>query len=194
MSDPIAQSPLRQRLPLAGGDCIALSERAFDGLISLRGDAGELNKAKLELPNTPGLVNDAGGYTALWISPDEWLLHTAPENIEQILREITQNLSGLHHQLIDLSDQFGVLEVVGPKSCDVLSKLTQTDLHERAFKPNTAKTAVLGKCSVILWKTGGSEMPVVRIILRRSFADYLWCLIADAAGEWGMQRAALLTG
>ena len=67
-------------------------------------------------------------------------------------------------------------------------KLTTLDLHPRAFKTGMVAGSMFGRTQATLWQaTDDAEEggPLFRLIVRWSMADYLWCLIADAAREWG---------
>jgi len=75
-----------------------------------------------------------------------------------------------------------ILELSGDKARALLLKGCPLDLHPSVFKPGQCAQSVLGKTSVTLWQI--ADAPVYRMIVRRSFADYLGHWLIDAAREF----------
>ena len=78
-------------------------------------------------------------------------------------------------------------------------KLTTLDLHPRAFKAGMVAGSMFGRTQATLWQVTddgrvGRGGPLFRLIVRWSMADYLWCLIADAAREWGVPEEQPVEG
>ena len=57
----------------------------------------------------------------------------------------------MHHQLVDVSDYYTIIEVAGPKAREALMKLTTLDLHPRAFKPGMVTGSVFGRANAMIW-------------------------------------------
>jgi len=105
------------------------------------------------------------------------------------LRTAEGALEGLHHQLVDVSDYYTVIDVAGRKSRELLMKLTTLDLHARAFILGMVAGSVFGRANALLWQTrsdADEAGPAFRLFVRWSMADYLWCIVAEAGREWGM--------
>ena len=196
--DPRARSPLAHRAPLAG-DGLRLAERPFEGLLVLRGEwqvVGEpfRHEAGLELPRACRGTARGPDLTPLWLAPDEWLLATpAVERAAGLLPRLTVALADRHHQLVDVSDYHTVIELAGAAARDALAKLVAVDLHRRAWRLDEVLGTLLGKAVVQLWLVADEEDadgPAVRIVVRRSQADYVWCLLAEAGREWGLPAQA----
>ncbi len=191
---PVRRSPLHHRTPIEGeGGAIRISERPFLGKFILRADkdqaVGPLREAfGLGLPFDPLTSSSGGRISFLWLGPDEWMIVTEPEEADACFGRAERALAGLHHQLVKVGDYYTLIEVSGPSARETLMKLTTLDLHPRAFKTGMVAGSMFGRTQATLWQaTDDAEEggPLFRLIVRWSMADYLWCLIADAAREWG---------
>lgn len=175
--------------PAAAG--ITLSERPFRAMIDLRGDptdaaflAAARATAGVELPLEPNTTRRSGSLTALWLGPDEWLI-TAPAGEERALAPtLRAGLAGHHAAVIDLTESRTVIAVSGVPARDLLAKGCTLDLHPRAFPVGACAQTGLARAGVLLHLV--DEGPTFEITIPRSFADYLWAWLADAAREYGV--------
>jgi heterotetrameric sarcosine oxidase gamma subunit len=181
---------------------IRLAEMPFLGKFILRADPDEaverLREALgLGLP-FDALTSSTSGETAfLWMGPDEWMMVTGPGEAEARVEQASAALAGTHHQLVDVTDYHTVIALGGPRSRELLMKLTTLDLHPRAFRPGMVTGSVFGRANATIWQTiddGAEGGPEFRLFVRWSMADYLWCLLADAGGEWGVPAQTPIKG
>ena len=96
-----------------------------------------------------------------------------------------------------MSSYYTTIELAGPRARDMLMKLTTLDLHPSAFTTGQVAGSLFGRAQATLWQVDADETeggPVFRLFVRRSMADYLWCLLAEAGFEWGMPKQAPLSG
>jgi len=191
MTDARWRSPLAHRAAVAGAG-IRLAERPYLQLWSLRGDpmriAVDVQTATgLRLPRAARQTARAGEFTALWLAPDEWLLHLAANASPAPVSALAAALAERHHQLVEVSDYYTGIELAGARVRDLLAKLVAVDLHRRHFGAGEVVGTLLAKASVQLWMTADEAMgePRVLVLVRRSLADYVWCLLAEAGREWG---------
>ena len=201
--DAHRRSPLFHRRPIEGeGGAIRMAERPFIGKFILRADpklVADLihGAAGTKLP-TEALTSATAGDTAiLWLGPDEWMIVTAPEEVEHRLAAARSVLSQVHHQLVDVSDYYTLIELSGPRAREALMKLTTLDLHPRAFKVGMVAGSVFAHANALLWQLADDAAeagPVFRLIVRWSMADYLWCLLSEAGREWSMPREVPVKG
>jgi sarcosine oxidase subunit gamma len=198
---PVRRSPLAHRAPIEG-EGVRIAERAFVGKFTLRADPHEAVE-RLRVALGIGLPFDAstsstnGETSFLWMGPDEWMLVTAPGEAEARSREALDVLAGTHHQLVEVSDYYTIVEVAGGRARELLMKLTTLDLHPRAFRVGMVTGSVFGRANATIWQVaddGGDGGPVFRLFIRWSMADYLWCLIADAGRQWGMPEQVPVKG
>jgi heterotetrameric sarcosine oxidase gamma subunit len=196
---PRRQSPLSHRAAIAG-DGARMAELPFLGKFILRADpdeaAARLAPIGLMLPRDP-LQSSAAEAGLLWLGPDEWMLVTPPAEAARTASDAAQALAGTHHQLVDVSDYYTVIELSGPKARELLMKLTTLDLHPRAFKAGMVAGSLFGRANAILWQTlddASDGGPTFRLVIRWSMADYLWCALADAGREWGVPEQRPVKG
>lgn len=169
----------------AAGD-LSLSEVAFSTNISVRvapGTAGYDAVAAATGVGLPAKVTEVSGevssVAALWLGPDEFLVSVQEDaglgaNLEEALG---QNPG----QVVDLSANRSVLELVGAKAPLVLRKSCPADLHPRAFGVNQAITTSLANIPVLLWRTGEESW---RIMPRASFTEHTVRWLIDAMLEF----------
>jgi sarcosine oxidase subunit gamma len=119
----------------------------------------------------------AGVRTALWLGPDEQLLLAPLADGEVIARQLRESLGALPHSLVDVSHRQIALEVSGLQAQNVLNAGCPLDLHLESFPVGACTRTVLGKCDIVLWRTGATAF---HIEVWRSFAEYASRFLAEA--------------
>jgi sarcosine oxidase, subunit gamma len=165
---------------------IRLQERAFLGHINLRCDPGDaaltgaIERAlECGLPRKPNTFElTPAGLKVLWLGPDEWLVVT-PEGGEEMLatalrRAVGDGFAGV----VELGSGQTVIEIAGPRAREVIAKGCPLDLHPRAFGPGSCAQSRLARALVTIAQVDGT--PTFELIVRRSFADYVWRWLTDA--------------
>lgn len=196
MSDARRRSPLAHRKALnAQGDALAMAEVPHLDRFVLRGLAGALGEqvAKvfgIELPQEAGtfLADEAQERRLIWISPDEWMAVVPDGDGARLGAELAAALAGQHSQIVDVCDYYTSIALSGPSARAALMKVSLIDLHEEAFRAGHAVSSIYGKAQAILscLKSEPAKGEKFEFIVRRSLADYLWCLLADAGREFGL--------
>ena len=172
---------------------VTVREKKLLGHLTLRGDARDpafsegVHKALgIELPVALSLV--AKGETSLqWMGPDEWLLIVPGGeefSVEQALREA---LAGQHIAVVNVSGGQQLLELRGPHVRDVLMKSTSYDVHPDNFPVGKAVGTVFAKSQLVIRHTGEDTW---ELLIRRSFSDYWWLWLQDAAAQYGLSVEA----
>jgi sarcosine oxidase subunit gamma len=142
------------------------------------------------LPGT-GAVARAGGLAVLWLGPDEWLVLADVGEEGALAARLGDALAGLHTSVVDVTDNWTEIRLAGARARDVLAKGCPIDLHPRAFGPERVAQSMIGAVDVILAETAeGPDGPVYAIMVRRSFAPFLWDWLADAGLEYGVAVGA----
>ncbi|MEL7544807.1 MAG: sarcosine oxidase subunit gamma family protein [Pseudomonadota bacterium] len=188
------RSPLGHRNSLGDANGrIAIAEAPFLAMVQVRGTPDDVANAvrdvtDLELPDTAGTCARSGETSVIWLSPDEWVIIGAPHGEHAIVDGLSAALGNHHAQVVNVSDYFTTIRLAGPGARDVLAKIVMHDLHPRAFSKGHAIATLLGHAGGWLEmtddETGGG--PAFQIYVRRSMADYLWCLLADGGREFGL--------
>lgn len=194
MVDTVENGSARQRSPLSGksnwlGTKTAISERAFLGKLTLRGRiedpafaAAVESVVGARLPVTPNTSTFAGTSILTWVGPDEWLIFTADGAEQKMLIALRQALAGMHAAVVDVSDYYTVIRVAGERARDVLAKGCPLDLHPSVFKTGNCAGSLYNKATIRLLQM--DDAPTYDIMVRWTFADYLWKHLVKAAEEW----------
>ena len=180
---------------------VRLGERAFQGQINLRGDPGNKDfvdaaasvlGARLPTkPNTSAGSDDlSDGPRALWLAPGEWLVISAAATESGIIGSLAEATAGCGGSVTDVSDARTVICLSGRHARDVLMKGCPLDLHPAVFAPGQCAQSLLARASMILYRradeavAGGASFD---IHVARSFAEYLWTWLEDAAVEYDLR-------
>jgi len=125
-----------------------------------------------------------------WLGPDTWLYIASDGEISKTaLSSFAQ--AGVRGQVTDVSHHYTHFEVSGPRARDALQKLSTLDLHRSVFASGDVAGTLFARASVIL---AAREDDCFDLIVRRSYADYLWCLVANAGYEYGLPEQTPLAG
>ncbi len=152
--------------------------------ISLR--VAKKNAAKLtkplgfKLPAAPKSTNSKGARSALWLGPDEWLVFA--ENDTDAANIMTK-LDKLDCSAVDISQRNTAIAVSGPGVQNLLSAGCPQNLSLDAFPVGACSRTVFGKVEIILWR---KQEEVFQIEVWRSFSDYLWTFLQEAAKDAGI--------
>jgi sarcosine oxidase subunit gamma len=107
-------------------------------------------------------------------------LLTSVEDGPETSRLLREALTGAPHAVVDVSHRQIAFEVGGPQASTALSAGCPLDLHIREFPVGMCTRTLLGKASIVLWRTGAETFHVE---VWRSFADYASRFLAAAARE-----------
>lgn len=125
------------------------------------------------LPTTPCRSNRAEDRAALWLGPDEWLI-IADQDTELPVRQPAASI-------VDVSHAITGFVVSGPRATWAINAFCALDLHLSAFPVGMCTRTLFGKAQVILWRL---DVDTFRIEVARSFAPYVWDLLAEARREF----------
>ena len=183
--------------PVPGGPAdagVRLSERPHRAKINLRGDGDAFRQAVAEaigtaLPTAANTANNGDDIAVLWLGPDEWLVTAPPGTEGDLVARLTGAVDSHHAAVVDVTDNFTTIRIAGPAARTALAKGCPLDLHPRAFGPGRVAQSVVAQVDVILHQVAGDDGvagPAFDLIVRRSFAEYLWQILADAGREYGV--------
>ena len=177
---------------------VRMAEVPHLGKLSLRGspdDHAFLNAVAASFgvglplaPNTSATSDAAGGSLALWLGPDEWLLVTPPGEEGALAASLAEGLAGIHSAVVDITDNSTTLRLSGPRVRDVLAKGVPIDVHPRAFPAGKVVQTLCVHADIILHRRDDepNQSPVFELTVRRSFAEYVWLWLLDAAEEFAV--------
>jgi sarcosine oxidase subunit gamma len=173
---------------------VVVREAAFLGHLMLRGSvadpgfvAGVERALGVALPVDAGdLSFDARREVSLqWMSPDEWLL-IVPGGAEfDAELRLHAELTG-HYAVINVSGGQTVLELRGPAVAEVLMKCTGYDVDPARFAVGRGVGTTFAKTTALIRRVAEQRW---QLVIRRSFADYIYRWLLDASEEFGVHVA-----
>ena len=134
------------------------------------------------LPLSPLSSVEQGDLVVRWIAPDEWLITLPNSKVFDLETRFRAEMNG-HHSLVNGSGGMTVYKLRGDRVVDMLKKSTPVDLHDSEFPVGKVVSTVFAKAGAVIRRTGESEF---ELVVRRSFADYIWLWIQDASQEYGL--------
>ena len=129
----------------------------------------------IELPAAPKSSTIAGPVMALWLGPDEWLLIGEPGND---LNAKLASAEGGDFSAVDISHRNTAITVTGERAAIALSAGCPQDLSLAAFPVGACSRTILGKAEIVLLREAENAF---RVECWRSFSDYVWKYLVDAA-------------
>jgi len=162
-----------------------LSEKRFLGKINLRlepeTDALEAVRGVVGAapPTAIGGVALAEGRTILCYGPNEWLLVVPPGAERALVPALEAALGGRHVAVTEVSETLAVVNLSGPDARGVLAKGCTLDLHPRVFGPGRCARSGLAKAVALIHQL--DDEPSYDLYVDRTFAEYLWLWLEDAA-------------
>ena len=195
---PLAHLGLAGRAREGGGAAgVTMSERPLPGIVDLRGEHKAVSAA-FELafgfalpaePNTAAGKGKAGTktqVTALWLGPDQWWVLGAEPG--KLAAKLVKAVESQPAAITEVGESRACLRVAGPHARDLLAKGCPLDLHPRVFAPGACAQSLLAKATVLIHQV--DEAPTYDVYVLRSFAEYLWLWLEDAANEYGLAVTA----
>lgn len=134
------------------------------------------------IPLMPLTSVEHGDLVVRWIAPDEWLISLPNDRVFDLEKRFRAEMNG-HHSLVNGSGGMTVYKLRGKHVIDMLKKSTPVDLHDSEFPVGKVVSTVFAKAGAVIRRTGASEF---ELVVRRSFADYIWLWIQDASQEYGL--------
>ena len=170
---------------------VSFCEAPVTGLLVLRA-RGEKNALQAALKSVLSLaLPDALQSTAdtneihcvRWVAPDEWMLSCPIDEAFDIENRLRASLGDKSAAIVNVSGGYTLLRLSGPHANDVLKKSTAYDVHPAHFAPGKVVNTVFAKAQVTMRCIDAGDY---ELIVRRSFADYLWHWVQVAAREYGL--------
>ncbi|MDL2405488.1 sarcosine oxidase subunit gamma [Rhizobium calliandrae] len=176
-----------RKLPLAGrhggAATVRLTAAAPASRISLRAPAESIPglswALKLDIPQRPKTSSHKDGRYALWLGPDEWLI--IDESGVDLLG--LPGDAGVLYAATDISHRNTAIIVSGPGAETSLAGGCPQDLSLQAFPVGACSRTLFGKAEVVLLRI---DEETFRVEVWRSFSDYAFGLLAEAAEDAGL--------
>ena len=159
--------------------------------INLRGKRREFltnigKNLNMILPTEANTSTTSDKLTAIWLSPDEWMIVSNQlvskdsnkyETHEMLFNSISKTNLGA---VTDVTDQFVQLEIKGKNIYEIFSAGSPFNFNEFKKKKGSATQTVLNHIDVILHH---KDENIVNLFVRRSFAEHLYSWIEDCSSR-----------
>ncbi len=117
----------------------------------------------------------------LWLGPDEWLYsHLQTQAGPDLSAAFETALQDQHALVSDVSSSRGVIGLAGAGARQLLMKATSLDVHPTVFAAGQCAQSTFARCHVLLHQL--SDEPGYHLYVHRSFTDYTYRWLLDAAG------------
>ena len=124
--------------------------------------------------------------TALWLSPDEWMLISneiisVDTNAYDVENNLINNVSKVNLGAVtDVSDQFVMINIKGSKVFDLFATGSPFNFNEFKNKKGSVVQTILSHIDVVIHLT---EINNVNLFVRRSFSQHLHSWLNDSASR-----------
>jgi sarcosine oxidase subunit gamma len=135
----------------------------------------------LDLAGPINRAASAAGRTAMRLGPDEWLILCPEAEAGALAEALDRALKNGAFALVDIGHRQIGMELAGDDAAAMLSAGCPLDLDLAAFPVGMATRTVFLKTEIVLWRTGTDAF---HIEVWRSFAPYLWALLAEVGREY----------
>ena len=138
------------------------------------------------LPTEANTSSSSSKLTAIWLSPDEWMVvsnELIEKNInsydleESLYNSISKTNLGA---VIDVTDQFVMLEFKGSKIYELFSSGSPYNFNDFREKKGSTTQTLLNNIDVIIQNKSEN---LVNLFVRRSFSEHLFSWINDSASR-----------
>ena len=138
------------------------------------------------LPTEANTSSSSSKLTSIWLSPDEWMVisneRTEKDSNNYALEESLYNSISKTNlgAVVDVTDQFVMLELEGPKVYELFSSGSPFNFNEFKEKKGSSTQTLLNGIDVIILNKG---INLVNLFVRRSFSEHLYSWINDSASR-----------
>jgi len=138
------------------------------------------------LPIEANTSTSSESLTALWLSPDEWMLVSNEAvsentNIYEVEDKLVSSISKVNLGAVtDVSDQFVMINIKGSKVFDLLTTGSPFNFNKFKNKKGSVVQTILSHIDVIIYLT---EINSVNLLVRRSFSEHLLSWLNDSASR-----------
>lgn len=187
----------------AARDAVALFDQTSFGKLLIKGSDAERFLQWLCTVNVAiepgrtvytGVLNDRGGYeadvTVTRIAHDEYLWVTSSSSAVRDLDYLTsQAPSDQHVAVVDISSAYAVFGVMGPRSRELLSRLSRANLSHEAFPFGTSREIDLGYHTVRATRITYVGELGWELYVPTEFAVGVYELLTEAGQDLGLAEA-----
>lgn len=165
---------------------IVVEDAGPRGMITLRADLSDptvgaaLSGAGVAIPVSGRASGDPEGVGALWMSPDELMIHCPYDDVRRVADALARGLGAVHHLVADVSDARAVFRLSGDGRAirESLAKLSPADVRPASLPVGQVRRTRLAQVPAAFWFTAEDEAVLIAF---RSVAEYVFGLLSNAA-------------
>ena len=138
------------------------------------------------LPTEANTSTRSDKLTALWLSPDEWMVFSNQpvdenSNNYEIEELLNKNISKLNLGAVtDVTDQFVMINLKGNKIYELFQNGSPFNFNEFQIKKGAVTQTILTKIDIIAHNQDKND---VNLFVRRSFSQHLFSWMNDSASR-----------
>ena len=138
------------------------------------------------LPSEANTSTQSDKLTALWLSPDEWMIFSnrpVDENTNNYVTEelLNKNISKLNLGAVtDVTDQFVMINLKGNKIYELFQTGSPFNFNDFQIKKGAVTQTILTKIDIIVHNQDKND---VNLFVRRSFSQHLFSWMNDSASR-----------
>ena len=138
------------------------------------------------LPTEANTSSQSDKLTALWLSPDEWMIFSnepvdEETNNYETEELLNKNISKLNLGAItDVTDQFVMINLKGSKIYELFQTGSPFNFNDFQNKKGVVTQTILNKIDVIIHN---QDKSAANMFVRRSFSQHLFSWMNDAASR-----------
>ena len=138
------------------------------------------------LPTEANTSTQSDKLTALWLSPDEWIIFSNDAmnkdlNDYETEKLLQNNISKINLGAVtDVTDQFVMINLKGNKIYDLFQSGSPYNFNNFQNKKGAVTQTILGKIDIIVHN---QDKNTVNLFVRRSFSQHLFSWMNDAASR-----------
>ena len=138
------------------------------------------------LPTEANTSTQSDKLTALWLSPDEWMIFSnepvdEETNNYETEELLNKNISKLNLGAItDVTDQFVMINLKGSKIYELFQTGSPFNFNDFQNKKGAVAQTILTKIDIIIHN---QDKNTVNLFVRRSFSQHLFSWMNDAASR-----------
>ena len=140
----------------------------------------------LLLPTEANTSSRSDKLTALWLSPDEWMVYSnetinSENNGNEIENLLNKNIYKTNLGAVtNVTDQFVLINIRGDKIFDLFEAGSPFNFNDFRYKKGSVTQTILAKIDVVIHNQNQNE---VNLFVRRSFSQHLFSWMNDSASR-----------
>ena len=167
---------------------VVLADETPNGKLTVESDEAEaVLQAAFDLPE-PGIGEGAavGSHRIYRLRNDRFLVSTPPGREIATRKTLTDRKPGQFATVTNMTHAWSEIRVIGPASQELMSKVCGLDFDPAKFPDGTARQSSVARTTQLVIRRDIGGLPAFSVLGARSLGAYLWEILMEGGGEWGM--------